>query len=78
MKDECLIRHEKIHLEQQKEMLVIPFYICYTLEYFIKILKYKSHYKAYKNISFEKEAHLNDMTKNYLNQRKRYAFLKYY
>ena len=29
-----LINHERIHLRQQAEMLVIPFYVWYLIEYF--------------------------------------------
>ena len=29
--------HEKIHLKQQKEMLVIPFFIWYGLEYLVRL-----------------------------------------
>ena len=31
--DQVLINHEKIHLRQQAELLVIPFYIWYCIEY---------------------------------------------
>ena len=63
-----LINHEKIHLQQQKELLIIPFYIWYLIE-----LKTK----GYMNISFEKEAYKNDDNLEYLNQRKIYSFFKY-
>lgn len=31
------INHEKIHTEQMKELLYIPFYILYILEYIIRL-----------------------------------------
>ena len=66
--DEQLINHEKIHLKQQLEMLIIPFYICYLIAIYRK---------SYFNISFEKEAYANENDPNYLKNRKPFAFLKY-
>ena len=74
IKSISLINHEKIHWHQQLEMLVIPFYIWYFIEWIIKMLFYKNEYM---NISFEKEAYLNDKNYNYLKTRKHYAWLKY-
>lgn len=54
---ECLLVHEKVHIRQQKKWFIIPFYIKYGIEYIINLIKYKGDtYKAYYNISFEKEA----------------------
>jgi hypothetical protein len=64
-----LLNHERIHLRQQIEMLIIPFYIVYLIEY------YK---KGYYNISFEKEAYGNEHNMNYLSSRKLFSFRKYY
>lgn len=72
-----LIRHEKIHLRQQMEMLVIPFYVVYLLEYIIKIFKHGSHRKAYRNISFEREAYANERNKKYLANRNFWSWIKY-
>ena len=66
--DDELINHERIHLRQQLEMLVIPFYIWYLIAMFRK---------GYYGISFEKEAHTNDTDLTYLKRRKPYSFLKY-
>lgn len=75
--DKTLINHEKIHLQQQKELLIISFYIFYGLEWLIKLLKYRNHYLAYKNLSFEREAYQNENNFNYLKTRKPWAFLNY-
>lgn len=72
-----LINHEKIHLKQQLELLIIFFYIFYGLEWIIKLLKYKNRYLAYRNLSFEREAYQNENNLHYLNTRKLWAFLKY-
>ena len=75
--NKALINHEKIHLKQQLEVLIIPFYIWYFIEFLIKLIKYKSCHMAYLNISFEKEAYQNDCNLEYLKYRKRFAFIKY-
>ena len=72
-----LINHEKIHIAQQKELFIIFFMLWYGIEYIIKLLIYKDSQKAYKNISFEKEAYENDFNLNYLQERKSYNHLKY-
>jgi hypothetical protein len=76
--DEIIINHEKIHIRQQMELLIIPFYLMYIIEFLIKYLKYKSRYRAYMNISFEKEAFENESNKDYLKSRKFYGFIKYF
>ena len=72
-----LINHEKIHLRQQLELLIIPFYIWYLSEYYIKYLKYKNPDLAYRNISFEREAYDNDHNLEYLKNRKWWSFISY-
>ena len=71
-----LINHERIHLRQQMELLVIPFYIWYLTEYFILLGKYKSKKTAYYNISFEREAYANEYNLNYLKNRPFWNFIK--
>lgn len=72
-----LINHEKIHLRQQLELLVIPFYIFYATEFLVRLIQYKNWRKGYLNISFEREAYLNESDLEYLNNRPLWAFLKY-
>ena len=72
-----LINHEKIHLRQQLELLVLPFYIFYIIEFLLKLVQYKSWQKAYRNISFEREAYFNEADLEYLNNRPFWSFLKY-
>lgn len=73
----ALIRHEQIHLRQQLEMLVLPFYIWYVIEWLICWAKYKDRDKAYRNISFEREAYQNELDADYLWKRGFWRFLKY-
>ncbi|MBP7173046.1 MAG: hypothetical protein KBA33_03120 [Cloacibacterium sp.] len=72
-----LINHEKIHLRQQLELLVIPFYIWYVVEYFYWYFKYKDSYLAYRRICFEREAFAKENSTQYLKERKFWAFWKY-
>lgn len=72
-----LVNHEKIHLEQQRELFIIFFFLFYFIEWFIKFLKYKDKLKAYKNLSFEREAYLNENNLYYIEKRKFWAFLNY-
>ena len=68
--DVFLINHEKIHLAQQLELLVLPFYFLYVLSYLINLIRYKNHDRAYFNIIFEREAYKNDKDLAYLARRK--------
>lgn len=68
-------RHEAIHGEQQKEMLVILFYLWYVIEWLVKCIIYRNTMTAYKNISFEREAYDNQHLLDY--QRKHYSWIKY-
>ncbi len=72
-----LINHERIHLRQQLEMLVIPFYIVYLINYLLLLCMYRNHNKAYRNIIFEREAFVNEYDLNYLKVRKWWRFLHY-
>lgn len=63
--DKIDINHEAIHTKQMQEMLYIPFYIWYIIEYLIKLFKGN----AYRNLSFEREAYNNYYNLNYLNNR---------
>ena len=73
-----LLNHERIHLRQQLELLIIPFYIWYLLEYGWNRLKYKDHYYAYRKISFEAEAFAHDQDLSYLKKRRFWGFLRYF
>lgn len=68
-KNAIVINHEKIHLRQQLEMFIIPFYILYVIEWISK---------GYMNISFEREAYKNECDMDYIKRRKLYSFRKYF
>lgn len=68
-----VINHEMIHLRQQLELLIFPFYLIYILEYLVLLIIYRNHHQAYSNISFEKEAYNHDKDRDYLKNRKFWA-----
>lgn len=72
-----IMQHEKIHIRQQMELLVLPFFIWYGIEYFIRILQYKDKHTAYRNISFEREAYANESKEYFLRKRRFWNFLNY-
>jgi hypothetical protein len=76
-KNWIVVNHESIHIKQQQELLVIPFYLLYILEWFIGIFVHGSIIKSYYNISFEKEAYENQSNPNYLKTRKLFSWVKY-
>lgn len=76
-KDRLLINHEKIHLRQQIEMLVIFFYIWYTTEFLIRFIITGNALLAYRGISFEREAYIMENDMQYLKKRKFWAFIKF-
>lgn len=74
---EMNVRHEEIHIRQQKEMLVIFFLLWYGIEWLLRLIQYRNRMTAYKNISFEREAYDNQMKVGYVDTRKHYSFINY-
>ena len=72
--DETTINHELIHIEQEKELLLIPFYILYVANFIINI--FRGTNLPYRNIMFEREAYQNEDNLDYLKTRKRYNYFK--
>lgn len=65
---ETTIRHEKIHFAQQKELLLIGFYLLYLIFW----IRY-----GYRNSPFEREAYDCEQYSMYLEVRKPFAWLKH-
>lgn len=76
--DKVVIDHESIHIRQQAELLVLPFYLLYLLNYLVNLVVYRHHNKAYMNIVFEREAYANEADPAYLKQRKWYNWCRYF
>ena len=68
--DKILINHERIHLRQQAELLVVFFYLWY--------ISCQDWDTAYRKISFEKEAYDRENNLEYLKNRKLWSFLRYF
>ncbi len=75
--NKILVNHEKIHLKQQIELLWVPFFIWYFTEFIFRFFQYKNWDKAYRAISFEREAYAQEKNYDYLENRKLWAFLSY-
>lgn len=75
--DRYVVNHELIHTAQQRELLFVPFYILYIIEWLFRMLQYRNFKKAYFNISFEREAYMNGKNLHYLTSRRHYAWLRY-
>lgn len=43
--DKVLINHERIHLRQQVEMVVVFFFLWYVIEWFFKLILYRNTQK---------------------------------
>lgn len=72
--DRHVVNHERIHTAQQRELLFIPFYVLYCLEWLVRLAQYRNWHKAYRNISFEREAYGHGHDLGYLARRRHYAW----
>lgn len=75
--DKFIVNHERIHTRQQKELLYIPFYLLYVLEWLFRLVQYRNQNDAYMNISFEREAYKHGRDLSYLSKRKPYSWTNF-
>lgn len=68
--DGDLLNHEAIHTAQMRELLWLPFYAIYLIEWIVRLFLDGN---AYRNISFEREAYENESDPEYLAQRKPFS-----
>lgn len=71
------VNHESIHWEQEKELMIVGFYLLYVLEFFLRLIRMRRWHKAYRSISFERECYENETDLNYPKSRKHYAWIKF-
>lgn len=69
--------HEYIHTLQQREMFYVFFYVVYGLEWIFKLFYYHDWYKAYENLSFEREAYHYQFNLKYPKHRKPFAWVHF-
>ena len=70
------INHERIHAVQQRELLYLPFFLWYFLEWLVLLLKYRDRMEAYRHIRFEEEAYRHQADLDYLKRRKLFQYLR--
>lgn len=75
--DVQMLNHERIHLRQQAELLVLFFYLWYFIEFLVRWFQFKNRYHAYRNICFEREAYANEKDLNYCKKRSFWSFTQY-
>lgn len=68
------INHEEIHWKQEKELLIVGFYLWYVIEFLIRLALLRNWHSAYRSISFEREAYTYQ---NRFFDRKRYGWIKF-
>ena len=68
--------HETIHWQQYIETGIVGFVVLYYAFWFFNLLKYRDGKRAYYEIPFEREAYVHDWNLNYLETRKRYAWMR--
>jgi hypothetical protein len=70
------LNHELIHSVQQRELLYIPFFLWYALEWGCLYLKYRDGMEAYRRIRFEREAYTHQHDLQYLQHRRHWRYLQ--
>ena len=65
--------HEAIHTVQMKELCYFGFYFIYICEWLYHLIRTRSLKKAYRTISFEREAFANQSNYRYLKARYPFA-----
>ncbi|MBR1889353.1 MAG: hypothetical protein IJ816_01845 [Alloprevotella sp.] len=68
------LNHERIHTVQQRELLYVFFYLWYVCEWLYGLVRYRNGMKAYRQISFEKEAYRHQHDLDYLSVRRHYCY----
>lgn len=69
-----LENHERIHTAQMLELGVVLFYLLYVLEWMVRLpLNRFNNFRAYRSISFEREAYEHDADLTYLSHRRHFA-----
>ena len=73
--NDVVLNHERIHTAQMRELLFLPFYLIYFLEWSVRL--FINGKQAYRSISFEKEAYSNQHDLEYLSKRKIFASFRW-
>lgn len=69
-----VMNHESIHTAQIRELLWVPFYLIYIAEWLWQLCRHRfDGYRAYRSISFEREAYSRQSEPGYLLRRPPFA-----
>ena len=68
--------HEAIHFQQYIETAFIGFVFIYFWDYLVQYIKLRNGTEAYQNIRAEREAYRNHEDFDYIQNRKRWAWLR--
>lgn len=71
--DERVVNHELIHSAQMRELLWLPFYLIYGIEWLVRLFMTRSPDKAYRSVSFEREAYTHGDDLTYLSRRRHFS-----
>jgi hypothetical protein len=71
-----IINHEKIHIRQELELLLVFFALMYLANYLYWRARGQSHSNAYRKIIFESEAYEKMYDLNYLKNRRIFGFIR--
>jgi len=75
--DVVMLNHESIHVKQQLELLVIPFFLIYVINWVYNLIKFKGDTDlAYRELFFEKEAYDNEDNMEYLKTRPKWSYFR--
>jgi len=75
--NEPVLNHQKIHIKQQQELLLVGFYLLYVLYWLRGMWTYHDSYIAYHSIPFEQEAYEHENNLDYLSERPFWAWRNY-
>ena len=73
---ESLQRHEAIHWAQQRELLLLGFFLLYPLTWLYQLARLRSGEAAYRAIPFEIEAFSHQDEPGYLDRRPLFAWAR--
>ncbi len=74
--DKAELNHELIHAAQQRELLYLPFFLWYGIEWLVLLMKYRDRMEAYRHIRFEEEAYQHQHDLSYLSRRRHFQYMR--
>mgnify|MGYP001331544761 FL=1 len=77
MKNEKIKRQSRVRVQQQLELLFVFYWIFCVFFWLVNYFKTRDSIESYYDIPLIREAHTNDSDKDYLKNRKRYAWIKF-